>query len=85
MNNTYSFEPLMTRAGIMQRKETDPLRIEWWEGYMLGLGRGHHGEGYNQDRHEMLMTPMSKKKDPMLAAFSRGYRAGITMQLRNPD
>ncbi len=75
----------MTRAGIMQRNEKDPVRAEWWEGYMLGLRRAHFGEDYNVDRHDMLLTPMSKKKDPMLAAFGRGYRAGLTLQLRNPD
>lgn len=46
------FESLLKRADTLHRLEHDPLRAEWWVGYMRGLRRAHHGERFgSEDEH----------------------------------
>lgn len=33
------FQSLMRRADTLRRTETDPIKSDWWAGYMRGLRR----------------------------------------------
>ncbi len=79
------FASLMRRADTLRRVESDPLRSEWWVGYMRGLRRAHHGERFgSQAEHELWLTA-ADSSDPKRAALGRGYRAGLTLTMRDPD
>ncbi len=41
-----TFSTLMRRADTLRRLENDPVRFEWWSGYIRGLRRAHHGEQF---------------------------------------
>lgn len=89
-----AFITLMRRAEAMRRAETDPERAEWWVGYMQGLRRAHHGERFGtQSEHETWMalgvvtagmTSQQAVHSASRAALGRGYRAGLTLEARNP-
>lgn len=73
-----TFASLMHRADTLRRLESDPVRAEWWAGYMRGLRRAHHGERFGtQAEHEMWLAA-AESDDQMRAARGRGYRAGLT-------
>lgn len=79
------FASLMRRADMLRRVESDPLRSEWWTGYMRGLRRAHHGERFgSQAEHEMWIAAI-ESSDPSRAALGLGYRAGLTLTMRDPD
>lgn len=79
-----AFASLMRRAGTLRRIESDPVRAEWWAGYMRGLRRAHHGTRFgSQAEHEMWLTAI-ESDDQMRAALGRGYRAGLRLEPREP-
>lgn len=80
-----NFQSLMRRADTLRRIETDPIKTEWWAGYMRGLRRAHHGESFGtQAEHELWLSAIDSS-DESRAALGRGYRAGLTMDPRDPD
>lgn len=75
----------MRRADTLRRVESDPLRSEWWVGYMRGLRRAHHGERFgSQAEHEMWLAA-ADSTDPKRSALGQGYRAGLTLTMRDPS
>lgn len=80
-----NFASLMRRADTLRRIDPDPVRSEWWTGYMRGLRRAHHGERFGtQTEHELWLSAI-ESSDPQRAALGRGYRAGLTLTMRDPD
>lgn len=79
------FASLLRRADTLRRVEPDPIRAEWWAGYMRGLRRAHHGELFGTEAQHNLWLSASTSNDPMRAALGRGYRAGLTLEPRDPD
>lgn len=80
-----NFASLMRRADTLRRVEPDPVRSEWWVGYMRGLRRAHHGESFgSQAEHDLWLSLVG---DPDLSrdARGRGYRAGLTLTMREPE
>jgi len=80
-----AFASLMRRADTLRRVEPDPTRAEWWTGYMRGLRRAYYGERFGSEAEHDLRLAASTSDDPMRAALGRGYRAGLTLESRDPD
>ena len=79
-----TFASLMRRADTLRKLEHDPLRSEWWVGYMRGLRRAHHGENFGSTaEHEMWLAAI-ESTDPQRAALGRGYQSGLTLTMRDP-
>lgn len=80
-----TFVSLMRRADSMRRIETDPVHSEWWAGYIRGLRRAHHGEKFGTEaEHDMWLAAANSTYEKR-AALGRGYRAGLTMEARDPS
>lgn len=75
----------MRRADTLRRVEPDPIRAEWFAGYMRGLRRAHHGERFGSATEHDLWLSAADSADPSRAALGRGYRAGLTLEMRDPD
>ena len=80
-----NFASLMRRADTLRRVESDPIRAEWWVGYMRGLRRAHHGERFGSQAEHDLWFSAAESADPQRAALGRGYRAGLILESRDPD
>ena len=80
-----TFASLMRRADTLRRVEPDPIRAEWYAGYMRGLRRAHHGERFGTEAEHELWLSASESTDQMRAALGRGYLAGLTLEPRDPD
>lgn len=82
-----NFTSLMRRADTLRRLETgnDYLHQPWWTGYMRGLRRAHHGENFGTQAEHNLWLSAIDSTDPQRAALGRGYRAGLTLEMRDPD
>ena len=80
-----AFVSLMRRADALRRAEPDPERADWWTGYMRGLRRAHHGERFGSETEHDLWLSAADSTDTMRAALGRGYRAGLTLEARDPD
>ena len=80
-----TFDSLMRRADTLRRVEPDPVRSEWWYGYMQGLRRAHHGERFGTATEHYLWLSAADSTDPMRAARGRGYQSGLTLEPREPD
>jgi hypothetical protein len=80
-----NFSSLLRRADTIRRFEDDPIRESWWAGYMRGLRRAHHGERFGSETEHDLWMSAAESTDPMRAALGRGYRAGLTLESRDPD
>src|SRR5690606_20719619 len=72
------FASLMRRADTNLRGEGDPIKAEWWRGYMRGLRRGHHGERFGSKAEHATWLDAARSDDPMRAALGKGYAAGLT-------
>ena len=47
----------MRRADMLKRAESDPVRYEWFVGYMRGLRRAERGEDFGSSgEHEMWLA-----------------------------
>lgn len=80
-----TFASLLRRADTLRRVEPDPIRSEWYTGYMRGLRRAHHGEQFGtQTEHEMWLAA-DESLDPMRRALGAGYRAGLTLEPQDPQ
>jgi ribosome modulation factor len=80
-----SFQNLLRRADTCRRTETDPIRRDWWGGYMRGLRRAQYGDSYGTaEQHEQWLALVGDV-DPARDALGRGYRAGLTLTSRDPD
>lgn len=79
------FASLMRRADTLRRVEPDPIRAEWWAGYMRGLRRAHHGGAFGTAAEHDLWLSSADSPDESRAALGRGYRAGLTLEPRDPD
>lgn len=80
-----SFASLMRRADTLRRVESDPIRSEWWVGYMKGLRRAHRGESFGSRAEHDLWLAAADSSDPSRAALGRGYAAGLTLTMREPE
>ena len=80
-----NFASLLRRADTLRRHESDPIRAAWWAGYMRGLRRAHHGESFGSEAEHQLFLSASGDAAPDRAALGRGYVAGLTMTMREPD
>lgn len=80
-----NFASLMRRADTLRRVESDPIRSEWWAGYMRGLRRAHHGERFGSEAEHEMWFAASESTDPARAALGRGYHAGLTLESRDPE
>jgi hypothetical protein len=80
-----NFISLMHRAEALRRLEADPIRGEWWAGYLRGLRRAHHGERFGDVEEHSKWLAAAASDDPMRAARGRGYRAGLTLEAHDPE
>lgn len=80
-----AFATLLRRADTLRRVEPDPLRAEWYAGYIRGLRRAHHGERFGTLTEHELWLSAADSTDTLRAALGRGYRAGLTLESRDPD
>ncbi len=80
-----NYAALMHRAAIHRRLETDPVRAEWWAGYVRGLRRVHHGERYGSESEHDERVLAANARDPMRAAMGRGYCAGLALMPDEPE
>jgi hypothetical protein len=80
-----NFASLMRRADTLRRVESDPVHSSWWTGYMRGLRRAHHGERFGTEAEHDLWFSAAESSDPQRAALGRGYRAGLTLESRDPE
>lgn len=83
-----NFASLMRRADTLRRHCTDPQKpfeSDWWVGYMRGLRRAHHGERFGSQAEHELWLSATESTDPQRVALGRGYRAGLTLTMRDPD
>lgn len=80
-----NFASLVRRADTLRRVEPDPIRGEWWIGYMKGLRRAHHGESFGSQAEHDLWLSAADSSDPSRAALGRGYAAGLTLTMRDPE
>ena len=79
-----TFNSLLQQAETMRRLESDPIRSDWWAGYIQGLRRAHHGAEFgNPGEHEWWLAAVDSN-DPSRAALGRGYRAGLTLEMHEP-
>lgn len=79
------FASLLRRADTMRRLESDPARAEWWHGYMRGLRRAHHGDNFGTEGEHEMWLAQADSTYKLRAALGRGYRAGLTLESREPD
>lgn len=79
------FSSLIRRADTLRRVEPDPIRAEWWVGYMRGLRRAHHGELFGSQAEHDLWLSATESTDPQRSALGRGYRAGLTLSPCDPS
>lgn len=79
-----NFNSLMQRAETLRRLESDPIRGEWWAGYVRGLRRAHHGERFGNESEHDVWLAAANSDDPSRAALGRGYRAGLTLEVSDP-
>jgi hypothetical protein len=80
-----NFANLMRRADTLRRiNRDDPLKLSWWTGYMRGLRRAYHGEQFGTDAEHELWLSAIESTNEISAALGRGYRAGLTMEARDP-
>lgn len=79
------FQSLMRRADTLRREERDQIRSAWWTGYIRGLRRAHHGEKFGTEAEHSLYLSAADDADPTRSALGRGYLAGLTLTMRDPD
>jgi hypothetical protein len=79
-----TFETLLRRADALRRAESDPIRADWWAGYIRGLRRAHHGERFGTEDEHARFLAAADSPDMMRAALGRGYRAGLTLEPQEP-
>ena len=79
-----NFASLMRRADTLRRVESDPIKSEWWVGYMRGLRRAHHGEQFGSQAEHDLWLSASESDDPTRCALGDGYRSGLTLIACDP-
>lgn len=79
------FQSLLRRADTLRRAESNPIRAEWWAGYMRDLRRDHHGERLGTQAEHALWLAAADSDDPSRVDLGRGYRAGLTLESRDPD
>ena len=73
---TVTPEMLILRATTLSKLETDINRAAWFAGYVRGVRRASHGEGYGtEEEHEQWLT-FESSVDRHRAMLGRGYRAG---------
>ena len=80
-----NFASLMRRADTLMRVESDPIRSSWWSGYKRGLRRAHHGDSFGTLAEHELWLSAAESSDPSRAALGRGYAAGLTLSMREPE
>lgn len=79
-----NFTTLMRRADTLRRLEPDPLKSDWWAGYMRGLRRAHHGECFGTESEHQLWLNAITSTDPNRAALGHGYAAGLSLTACQP-
>lgn len=79
-----AFASLVRRADTMLRVEGDPIKAEWWRGYLRGLRRAHHGDRFGSATEHETFLAAADSDDPLRASLGRGYAAGLTLEPRDP-
>lgn len=79
-----TFSTLMRRADMMRRIEIDPVRADWWTGYMRGLRRAHHGNGFGTEAEHELFHSAAESENLRRATLGRGYQAGLKLEPCDP-
>jgi hypothetical protein len=79
-----SFQTLIRRADTLRRLENDPIKCEWWAGYMRGLRRAHHGELFGTAAEHDLWSSAAESDNPSHRALGAGYQAGLTLTAIDP-
>lgn len=69
---------------VRQFEEDDPIKVEWWRGYMRGLRRAHHGERFGSEAEHQTFIAAATSDDPRRAALGKGYAVGLTLEPRDP-
>lgn len=80
---TDEFKALMRRADHARRSESDPVKCDWWRGYMRGLRRAHHGDAFGTETEHSLYLAASESDD-FRRALGLGYRAGLSLKWVEP-
>ena len=83
-DNSEHWRSLMWRADALRRIETDPVKIDWWTGYMRGVRRAHHGERFGTEAEHQLWLSAVESDDPSRLARRNGYVAGLTLTAQEP-
>ena len=80
-----NFASLMRRADALRRLDQNPIKSEWWAGYIRGLRRAHHGENFGTEAEHALWVSAVDSTDPSRAALGRGYGSGLTLEPHEPE
>ena len=79
------FASLMRWADTLRRLDSDPIRSNWWVGYIRGLCRAYHGDQFGTRTEHKLWLSAVESSDPQRAVKGEGYRAGLTLIMRDPE
>lgn len=75
--NEQKFRSEMRRAETMRTTSDDPMRAEYWVGYLRGLRRGHHGESFGTESEHRQWLRMANSADEMRKQRAQGYADGL--------
>lgn len=81
-----NFSILMRRADAQSRRQ--PENSDWWTGYRRGLRYADcasRGEQFGTETEHQLYLAAVDSDSEGRAALGRGYRAGLTLTMRDPD
>jgi len=65
--------------------ETDPIKADWWAGYIRGLRRAYHGERFGTEAEHQAHLDAASSNNELRAAHGRGYAAGLTLEPHDPE
>jgi len=75
------FQSEMFRVETLRRLATEPLRGDYYAGYVRGLRRSYHGDIFGTaQEHELWTSLADDPDDESRAARGRGYRDGLSFR-----
>ena len=74
------FKSEMRRAKTMQETSGDPMRSEYWAGYMRGLRRAYHGEDFGTEAENTRWLSCINDKDEQHKQRGQGYHDGLAFE-----
>ena len=72
-----NFKHEMGRAETMKLLTDDPLKVEYWIGYIRGLRRAYHGEAFGTDAEHHQYQKAIDSTDELRKHRGLGYRDAI--------